>query len=320
MRILLIAHGNDPVPPVGWGAVEQVIWQYYLRIQRRGIPVRILNVKHPWSTLFAALLVIAKRYDVVHCHAEKPVRFLAWLNRYFNFLLVSTTHNPLNPENLTKSELKALNRCFYSPFHLVLRDDIKQLITDRNPVAVCATLPNAVETEEFSLSPKGNGKAICVGRLQSRKRQIETAEVLCREGIECDFAGPDRGEIKLTEALQKGYLGEWSRENLHQKLSEYSCLVLMSDSEGQPLVVVEALAAGIPVVVSNACTGNLDLNQPFIFVANSFEELPGLVTQAIQLRDTLSPDIRAYALAQFDYEAMVSRYITQLQQWQATAK
>ena len=49
---------------------------------------------------------------------------------------------------------------------------------------------------------------------------------------------------------EKNYLGEWSKDVLHDHLTEYGNLVLLSDGEAHPLVCMEALAAGLGVVVT----------------------------------------------------------------------
>lgn len=312
MRIIFVAHGNEQIPPTGWGAVEQVIWQYTTRLRDLGHEVILVNRKK-WIAIAQVLwLCLTRKVDVVHCHAEKPVKVLSWLR---GPLVVSTTHNPLNPNSLDSSELKALRRCNFAPFHLILRADIEPLITERNPKAKCAVQPNGVEVNEFQTRLEGNDRAIYLGRIQARKRQDDCARILAGSGIECDYVGPDYGEIVASPELKNSTLGEWNRETLHQRLSEYSCLILMSKSEGQPLVVVEALAAGIPVVISPACTGNLDLSQPFVHVVERDEDLIPAVRKAIAQRDALTAQIRAYAEQNFDYDSLVRRYLGQLEAW-----
>ena len=313
ITIIFVAHGNEPIPPSGWGAVEQVIWQYTIRLRALDHEVILVNKKR-WGAVFATLwYCMTRRVDVVHSHAEKPVRALASLIK--RPLLVSTTHQPLNAASLDKSELKALRRCNFAPYHLILRADIAALIEDRNPKAVCSVLPNGVEVHEFKTKPNGNGKAVFIGRIQARKRQDDCAKILAPSGIVCNVIGPDFGEIEPSPELRERMVGAWDRETVHERLCEYSCLILLSTSEGQPLVVVEALAAGLPVVISPACTGNLDLSQPFIHVVENDDQLIPAVQKAIAQRDGLTDQIRAYAEQNFDYDSLVQRYLAQLQAW-----
>ena len=313
MKIIFVAHGNEPIPPNGWGAVEQVIWQYTIRLRGLGHEVILVNKKR-WGAIFTTLWhCVTKRVDVVHCHAEKPIQVLSHFVR--RPLLVSTIHHPLNADSLDRSELKALRRCNHAPYHLILRSDVSPLIKERNPSAICEVLPNGVEVREFNTTANGNGKAVCIGRIQARKRQDDVAKILAPSGIICDIIGPDYGEIEPSPELRERMIGSWDRDTVHQRLCEYSCLILLSTSEGQPLVVVEALAAGLPVVISPACTGNLDLSQPFIHVVESDEQLIPAVNKAIAQRDEMTAQIRSYAEQNFDYDSLVQRYLAQLKEW-----
>jgi glycosyltransferase involved in cell wall biosynthesis len=288
MNFVLIGHGNEPIPPKGWGAVENVIWNYKLGLNEYGHTVHILNSKglRLWYELLR--LVIFQKIDVIHSHAEKPVRLLSYLSNFSKWILVSTTHNPLNPNMLSKSELKALRRCAPAPFHIVLKSETEDLIRQRNSDDEIFTLRNGVENVLFKNTIYGNGKACYIGRIQERKRQNFCALALANSGIGCDFIGPLREDVTISDELRNQMVGEWSREEIYSRLCEYSCLILLSESEGQPLVVVEALAAGIPVVVSPAASANLDLNLPFIHLVVSENEIVDKVRLAIAQRDKMT--------------------------------
>ncbi len=61
-------------------------------------------------------------------------------------------------------------------------------------------------------------------------------------------------------------MGEWSKETLYNRLTEYGNLVLLSDGEAHPLVCLEAFAAGLGVVISQWAAANLDTSKEFISV------------------------------------------------------
>ncbi len=312
---VLVGHGDHPIPTEGWGAVENIIWQLSSRLRKRGIQVTIVNRRRYRATLEVLLLSLRGQVDFVYCHSEKPIPMLAVIAKWRNFRLISTSHSPLAPSRLTTSELKALRRCKCAAYHLVLREDIKDMITSRNPLAKCAVQFNATETSEFRTNERGNGRALCIGRIQARKRQNETALLFEESGIECDFVGPIMDDLVINESLQKRHIGTWDRETVHNKLCDYSCLVLLSESEGQPLVVIEALAAGIPVVVSRDAAWNLDLDKPYTTVTKCDEDVIEAVRIAIANRDRYTKEIRQYALNTFDYERLVDNYLDQLNQW-----
>ena len=42
MKIIQVTPGNIPIPPNGWGAVEKIIWEYKLSLEKLGYEVEIL--------------------------------------------------------------------------------------------------------------------------------------------------------------------------------------------------------------------------------------------------------------------------------------
>ena len=50
MRISIIGP-NTPIPPRGWGAVESLIWDYKLSLEKLGHTVQIINIGEPMKIL-----------------------------------------------------------------------------------------------------------------------------------------------------------------------------------------------------------------------------------------------------------------------------
>jgi hypothetical protein len=63
---------------------------------------------------------------------------------------------------------------------------------------------------------------------------------------------------------KNNYLGEWTKDKLYEELTDYGNLVLLSDGEAHSLVIMEAFAAGLGVVISEYARANLDLDKKFI--------------------------------------------------------
>ena len=62
------------------------------------------------------------------------------------------------------------------------------------------------------------------------------------------------------------YLGEWSKKELHENLTKFANLVLLSDGECHSLALLEGMSAGLGLVISEFACSNLDLSMPFIDV------------------------------------------------------
>jgi hypothetical protein len=43
MKIAIIGPGIISIPPKGWGAVESLIWDYYIELKNKGHEVKIIN-------------------------------------------------------------------------------------------------------------------------------------------------------------------------------------------------------------------------------------------------------------------------------------
>ena len=67
MKIAQINPGLISIPPNGWGAIEKIIWNYKLSLEKRGHSVDIL---YPDGA-------IAGKHDVVHAHVANQALMLA---------------------------------------------------------------------------------------------------------------------------------------------------------------------------------------------------------------------------------------------------
>jgi glycosyltransferase involved in cell wall biosynthesis len=124
-------------------------------------------------------------------------------------------------------------------------------------------IANGVSLERFAL-PRApvRGRIVMVGRLSLPKRPDLALQALAlvRERVpEAHLLvvgdGPLRNESeRLAAELGLGeavaFLGV--RDDVPELLAEAECALLASDYEGCPLAVIEALAAGVPVVATDA--------------------------------------------------------------------
>lgn len=305
----MVALGYLPIPPERYGGIESVIWEYTTRLRDRGHHVDIVNEnKH---RIFGKVLR-AGAYDFIHCHHERGLSRVM-LASFGRSRIIATTHRGYFFDALDNDAEKCLRMTARAPFVIALRDDVAAAIRARNPRSKTLVLPNGTSVNKFKTVERGNGRAICLGILSKGKRPELVARVCAEAGVQCDFVGPKKD---ADTATIEHWLGEWSRDQIYEKLGEYSALIMLSEREGggPPLVVAEALAAGLSVVLSPACAAKLDTDQPFIH-STSDPDAPLAIQQAMATSDQHRDAARKYAAQNLDWDAIVDRYEAQLLAW-----
>tara|TARA_A100001388_G_scaffold76783_1_gene54813 strand:- start:4788 stop:5735 length:948 start_codon:yes stop_codon:yes gene_type:complete len=256
MKISIVGPAT-PIPPVGWGAVESLIWDYKVNLERLSHEVDIININNPKE--------IIKRIndfkpDFVH------IQYDDWivLYPYIQYPCACTTHFAYLEQ---PQKMDAYSRIFglfqdVKPNVFCLSDSIKKAysilggITDDRLFVV----PNGVDLTKFrhTDNPEFPDRSIYLAKIDYRKRQHKF------QSIDSLFFAGNIADKRFNE--NHNYLGEWKKEYLHDYLTDYGNLVLLSDGEAHSLVIMEAFAAGLGVVVSEFATANLDLDKEFITV------------------------------------------------------
>ena len=258
MKIAIIGPGIMPIPPTGWGAVEILIWDQKLALEELGHEIKIVNTASPIEIIRE---VNSFRPDFVHIQYDDFIE----LYPYIQYPCAITSHfgyleQPKKWDYYGERIAKPFNRIQPNVFCLSsgIRDVYANVLSI--PSDHLFVTPNGVNTKkfEFTVNPKYPDCSIYLAKIDYRKRQY------LFQGIEgLWFAGniaDDRFNYK------KNYLGEWSKETLYSELTNYGNLILLSDGEAHPLVCMEALAAGLGVVVSEWGAANIDTDLPFINV------------------------------------------------------
>lgn len=257
MRISIIGPAL-PIPPKGWGAVESLIWDMKLSLNKLGHEVQIVNVGDPYQIIS---MINQFRPDFVHINYDDWIG----LYPYIQYPCAVTTHFAY----INRPELMGDYRPRVFDQFKAIKPNVFGLSGDINsiydylaeiPANKLYLNPNGVMLENFKVteSPGFPDRSIYLAKVDHRKRQF------LFQSIDSLWYAGNIAENRFDQS--KNYLGEWSKEHLYQNLTEYGNLVLLSDGEAHPLVCMEAFAAGLGVVVSQWATANLDLNKKFVSV------------------------------------------------------
>ena len=257
MRISIIGPPL-PIPPKGWGAVESLIWDYKLTLNKLGHEVQILNDSDPNKMLHD---MHEFGPDFVHINYDDWVS----LYPYIPYPFACTTHFAyINQPQLMGGYKQRVFDMFalIKPVIFGLSDSINRAYQYNAQIREEKLFlnPNGVRLGNFRVAskPKHSESSIYLAKVDHRKRQY------LFQKIESLYYAGNIAEDRFDQT--KNYLGEWKKEVLFDSLTDYGNLVLLSDGEAHPLVVAEAFSAGLGVVLSEWATANLDLNREFITV------------------------------------------------------
>lgn len=278
MKIVLIGPGIMSIPPTGWGAVEILIWDTKVALEKLGHNVLIVNTKDPNEIIRQ---INDYRPDFVHIHYDEFIG----LYPYIQYPCAITSHfGYLERPQMFNGYVNIANEfARIKPKIFCLSSGIANVYSTLFdiPKENLFIAPNGVNTSSFrsTPTPKYKDRSIYLAKIDYRKRQH------LFQGIDSLWFAGNVADSRFNQ--NKNYLGEWNKETLYNELTEYGNLVLLSDGEAHPLVCMEALAAGLGVVVCEWGRANLDTTRPFITVIpeNKIQDLKYVEEQIIINRD-----------------------------------
>ena len=257
MKICFVAPGEIQIPPRGWGALETVLWNQYESLKKYGHEVFFLNDKSTSETLKQ---VKDLQPDVVHLHYGKHWEMMPEIN--CKKIVTSHDGSFLNSMNFHEHLVRNF---YYDCTFFCLTSFEKDFLTNigisKNKALI---LPNGVNCKKFNSVKKEFVKnkdlSICLGKIDERKRQ----STLQKQVQNVAFVG--QCHDPNFDDKSKNYLGPWTTEEVQENLTHYANLILLSSSELQPLVCLEAMSAGLGLVISEVSSQNLDVSKEFITV------------------------------------------------------
>jgi glycosyltransferase involved in cell wall biosynthesis len=300
MRIAIVGPGIMPIPPTGWGAVEILIWDMKCALEKLGHTVLIVNTKNPPEIIYK---INEFSPDFVHVQYDDFIEIVP----YIQYPCAITSHfgyleqpNKWSYYSNIIDKFKVIN-----PNIFCLSEGIKNVYSSLGcPDDKLFVTPNGVNLDKFTYLNIGGNASIYLAKIDYRKRQHMF------QSIDSLFYAGNIADNRFNP--NKNYLGEWSKTTLYSDLTYYGNLVLLSDGEAHPLVCMEALVAGLGLVLSEYATANLDTTLPFISVIpeNKIDDIQYVESVILENRkiSLKSRDaIREYS-KQFEWKNVIEKF------------
>lgn len=306
MKICLISEGILPIPPLGWGGVEHLLWNYYKQLSKLGDEVVIINTKNLEEIVNT---VNSNDFDIVHLHYDQYASIMPSLNCKKKFI---TSHYPYleNPEPncLFLYQLLKESKCNI----ISLSDRIKsELVKNRGfDSNIISVLPCGIDTHSYSIDFDDilyPDRSVILGKIEPRKRQAK----LQYKNLNIDFIGNNfDSEFDSSDPC---YYGEQDKKDIMENLTSYANMVLLSNGEAHPFVCLEALASGLGLVLSEESSANLDLSKPFISIIpkdkiDDYDYIRNEIEKNRKISLSMRKEIRDYCFDNFDWSVIIKKY------------
>lgn len=299
--------------------------------------VKAFPVSSLWSwRLIPALNSRIKNVQLVHIHFARDLvsicAALIAIARKKCFIV--QTHGMVVPDK--RLIVKVIDRLLIkrvlgkSSQALMLSPNEKQEFEKLNIDVDYKIFPNAVSIKRTQGNRKREKKVLFCGRLHEQKRVsyfVDVAEILRNSSWQFEIVGPDGGaldaliqQIALLNLGEKvKYMGHLTREEVQEKIRRSSLVVLPSFKDQFPMVILESLSLGTPVVVTPSC-GLSDTLRSFnkYFVAETESVFDIAKRVEYWMKRSLSPEdhekLIDFCRSQFSIVELTNALITIYQQ------
>ena len=302
MKFHLISDGSIPVPPVmGWGALERVVWAYKIELEKAGHEVFVSNHTEDFMVLEDYRKF---KPDVAHNHLGK---------HHIPFSMMKAQHKIFSNHGgafrYSISFWKSILPFLQTSKAFVLSNVEESFFLANN--IDTKIMPNGVFCNEISCDsqPKYNA-SIYLGKIMALKRQA----IFQKLGLDVVYVG-NQEDNNFNYSSDK-YLGSWNYEQVKNNLTKFSNLVLLSQDELQPLVCLEAMSAGLGLVLSEPASQSLDKTKPWITVIperriQDIDYINNAISNNRQISTLMRTEIREYAKT-FDWSNIIKNYLSQI--------
>jgi glycosyltransferase involved in cell wall biosynthesis len=248
MRILLVGPGMGlPIPPIGWGGIEKVVWAHTCELHKRGHEVFIINEQNKILLLSE---IADKKPDIVHVHQEWC--FDTLVNNGIPFIF--TSHMSSWQRNWDRVGVLLRGCTMAMPFELM---GLRLKFEGYNNYF---SIWNGADSNIFKSKEKQLGLCLAVGKEEARKKFREVIKcVQNTDGLNLILVGPGN-EVYANEPKVQ-VLPNLPEEEIAEHMGKSEVFFHLADEEADCLVVREAAMAGCKLVLSDYCRETLGMTK-----------------------------------------------------------
>ncbi len=307
------------------------------RLIESDVPVHMLPSKHSidFPFLFALMrLIKTQKVDLIHSH-EFTMNFYGSLaGKLLGIPVVATVHGK-NYYSTVKRRIYAMRLLRRMGTAVVaVSSDIRDFLQKDLGLHGVRVIPNGIDIQAYRnadrnearrmLGFSGQDKVIgAVGNLYPVKGHAVLLEALARLGnsnthVVIAGRGEEENRLRLlieSLSLQGRVHLLGFREDVPRLLSALDVYAMPSFSEGQSLALMEAMAAGLPIVASRV-GGNPELLREnetgLLFETGNAEDLAAKIKILLEQPETagrVGANAQERAAKEFSLDAMMERYL-----------
>jgi len=220
---------------------------------------------YSWKSYwYSRKLVSLDKYDLIHAFFGIPCGFVAMkLGLPYIVSLRGSDVPGYNQRFALMDRLifARLSRTVWKSAKRVIANSqgLRDLALKNSPDKSIEVIPNGVDAESFPVREKfmdqGKLKVLSVGRLIPRKGMIYLVQAIKdMDNVSLTIVGdgPLRNDLqKASIGMDVNFLGTLSHDELKNIYSKHDVFVLPSLNEGMSNTILEAMASGLPVIVTD---------------------------------------------------------------------
>jgi len=226
--------------------------------------------------------LLKNKYDLCHCWFSWPSGFFGYFHRKKFPYIIALRGSDVPGYN---PKLKLLDELFFKSYSRIVWAAASAVVANSEALKKRANklwegniqiIPNGVDTKTFKpIKRKTSSKFLAVGRLIKRKGfDILIRALPPSSGLTIVGEGP---ELKYFKNLSKGkkirFVGRVEHNKLINYYNDADVFVLPSLSEGMSNAMLEAMACGLPIIMTNVGGSEIIKDNGIIVKKNSVKDL-----------------------------------------------